>query len=104
MGRKSRVRLPLSKGHQQEKAQPQQQKRQQQQDLYGKAIKVAGKEARNMTVNVAVIKKFPIYVIYSNTLVHSSPHLPVYCMGRWVRLHCFFSSNGNIKYDTTFYA
>ncbi len=31
------------------------------------------------------------------------PHLPVYCMGRWVRLHCFFS-NGNIKYDTTFYA
>ncbi len=33
---------------------------------------------------------FPIYVIYSNTLVHSSPHLPVYCMGRWVRLHCFF--------------
>jgi hypothetical protein len=28
--------------------------------------------------------------IYSNTLVHSSPHLPVYCMGRWVRLHCFF--------------
>jgi|688.fasta_scaffold2357781_1 hypothetical protein len=55
--RKSRVRLPLSKGHQQEKAQPQQQKRQQQQDLYGKAIKVAGKEARNMTVNVAVIKK-----------------------------------------------
>ena len=47
--------------------------------------------------------KFPIYVIYSNTLVHSSPHLPVYCMGRWVRLHCFFT-NGNIKYDTTFYA
>ena len=43
----------------------------------------------------------PIYVIYSNTLVHSSPHLPVYCMGRWVRLHCFFS-NGNIRYDTTF--
>ncbi len=41
--------------------------------------------------------------IYSNTLVHSSPHLPVYCMGRWVRLHCFVS-NGNIKYDTTFYA
>jgi hypothetical protein len=28
--------------------------------------------------------------IYSNTLVHSSPHHPVYCMGRWVRLHCFF--------------
>ena len=28
--------------------------------------------------------------IYTNTLVHSSPHLPVYCMGRWVRLHCFF--------------
>ncbi len=46
---------------------------------------------------------FPIYVIYSNTLVHSSPHLPVYCMGRWVRLHCLFT-NGNIKYDTTFYA
>ncbi len=46
---------------------------------------------------------FPIYVIYSNTLVHSSPHLPVYCMGRWVRLHCFFT-NGNIQYDTTFYA
>jgi hypothetical protein len=38
----------LSKGHQQEKAQPQQQKRQQQQDLCGKAIlKVAGNEARN---------------------------------------------------------
>ena len=35
-------------------------------------------------------KIFPIYDIYSNTLVHSSPHLPVYCMGRWVRLHCFF--------------
>jgi len=33
---------------------------------------------------------FPIYFIYSNTLVHSSPHLPVYCLGRWVRLHCFF--------------
>ena len=33
---------------------------------------------------------FSIYVIYSNTLEHSSPHLPVYCMGRWVRLHCFF--------------
>jgi hypothetical protein len=28
--------------------------------------------------------------IYSNTLVNSSPHLPVYCMGRWVWLHCFF--------------
>ena len=49
------------------------------------------------------LQLFPIYVIYSNTLVHSSPHLPVYWMGRWVRLHCFFS-NGNIKYDTTFYA
>jgi hypothetical protein len=36
----------LSKKHQQEKAQPQQQKRQQQQDLYGKALKVAGNEAR----------------------------------------------------------
>jgi hypothetical protein len=46
---------------------------------------------------------FPIYDIYSNTLVHSSPHLPVYCMGRWVRFTLFFS-NGNIKYDTTFYA
>ncbi len=39
----------LSKGHQHEKAQPQQQRRQQQQELCGKAIKVAGKEARNMT-------------------------------------------------------
>ncbi len=37
-----------------------------------------------------ILNTFPIYVIYSNTLVHSSPHLPVYCMGRWVRLHCFF--------------
>ena len=37
-----------------------------------------------------LLSSFPIYVIYSNTLVHSSPHLPVYCMGRWVRLHCFF--------------
>jgi hypothetical protein len=45
----------LSMGHQQ--AEPQQQKRQQQKDLCGKAIKVVGKEARNMTVNVAVIKK-----------------------------------------------
>jgi hypothetical protein len=43
-----------SKGHQQEKAQIQQQKRQQQQDLCGKAIKGAGKEARNMAVNVAL--------------------------------------------------
>jgi hypothetical protein len=42
----------LSKGHQQEKAQPQPQKCQQQQDLCGKATKVAG----NMAVNVAVIK------------------------------------------------
>jgi hypothetical protein len=47
----------LSKGHQQDKAQPQQQKRQQQQDLCGKAIKVVGNEARNMAVNVAVIQK-----------------------------------------------
>jgi hypothetical protein len=39
----------LSEGHQQEKAQPQKQK-----DLCGKAIKVAGNEARNMAVNVAV--------------------------------------------------
>jgi hypothetical protein len=38
----------LSKGHTQEKAQPQQQKSQQPQNLYGKAIKVAGNEARNM--------------------------------------------------------
>ena len=41
-----------------------------------------------------VCLSFPIYVIYSNTLVHSSPHLPVYCMGRWVRLHCFFFQMG----------
>ncbi len=46
----------LSKGRQQEKPQPQQQKRQQQQDLCGKAIiTVAGNEARNMAVNVAVV-------------------------------------------------
>jgi hypothetical protein len=38
----------LSKGHKQEKAQPQQQKSQQPQNLCGKAIKVTGKEARNM--------------------------------------------------------
>ncbi len=48
----------LSKGHQHEKAQPQQHKRQQQQDLCGKATKVAGNEDRNITVNVAAIKKF----------------------------------------------
>ena len=47
----------LSKGHRQEKAQSQQQKRQQKQDLCGKAIKVAGNEARNMAVNVAMTKK-----------------------------------------------
>jgi hypothetical protein len=47
----------LSKGHQQEKAQPQQQTCQQQQDLCGKAIKVAGNEARNIAVNLALIKK-----------------------------------------------
>jgi hypothetical protein len=47
----------LSKGHKQEKAQPQEQKRPQQQDLCGKAIKVAGNEARKMAVNVAVIKQ-----------------------------------------------
>ncbi len=52
------ARIPaLSKGHQQEKAQPKQQKCQQQQDLCGKAIKVARNEARNMAVNVAVKKK-----------------------------------------------
>jgi hypothetical protein len=44
----------FSKRHQQEKAQPQQQKCQQQQDLSGKAIKVAGNEARNIAVTVAV--------------------------------------------------
>jgi hypothetical protein len=38
----------LSKGHQQEKAQSQQQKCQPQQDLCGKAMKVAGNEARNI--------------------------------------------------------
>jgi hypothetical protein len=38
----------LSKGHKQEKAQTQQQKSQQPQNLCGKAIKVTGKEARNM--------------------------------------------------------
>jgi len=47
----------LGKGHKQERAQPQQQKHQQQQDLCGKAIKVAGNEARNVAVNVAMIKK-----------------------------------------------
>jgi hypothetical protein len=46
----------LRKGHQQEKAQPK--KRQQQQDLCGKAIKVAGNEVKNMAANVAEIKKF----------------------------------------------
>jgi hypothetical protein len=45
---------------------------------------------------------FQFTSIYLNTLVHSSPHLPVYCIGRWVRLHCFFFSNGHIRYDTTF--
>jgi hypothetical protein len=35
----------------------QQKKRQQQQDPCGKAIKVAGNEARNIAVSVAVIKK-----------------------------------------------
>jgi hypothetical protein len=51
----------LSKAHQQEKAQYQQQKCQQQQDLCGKAIKVAGNEARNMAVqcvHVAVTKNY----------------------------------------------
>ncbi len=38
-------------------AQPQQQKRQQEQDLCGKAIKVAGNEARKMAGNVAMKKK-----------------------------------------------
>ena len=41
-------------------------------------------------IHMEIQNHFPIYNIYSNTLVHSSPHLPVYCMGRWVRLHCFF--------------
>jgi hypothetical protein len=45
----------FGKGHQQEKAQPQQQKRHQYKDLCGKAMKVAGYEARNMAVNVALI-------------------------------------------------
>jgi hypothetical protein len=48
----------LSQVHKQEKTQPQQQKRHQHQDLCGKAIKVAGNEARNMAVNVAKKKKF----------------------------------------------
>ncbi len=34
----------LGKGHEQEKSQPQQQKCQQQRDLYGKALKIAGKK------------------------------------------------------------
>jgi hypothetical protein len=51
--------LALSKGHLQEKAQPKQQKRQQQQDLCGKAVKVAGNKARKMAVHVTVIKKWP---------------------------------------------
>jgi hypothetical protein len=50
--------LALSKGHQKEMAEPQQQKRQQPQNLCGKALKVTGKEARDIAVNVAVIKKF----------------------------------------------
>jgi hypothetical protein len=45
----------LSKGHQQEKAQPQQQKRQQRQDLCGKPVK--RNEDINMAVNVAALKK-----------------------------------------------
>ncbi len=52
----------LSKGHQQEKAKPQQRTRQPQQVLCGKAINVAGNEARNMAVNVAVIKKILVAV------------------------------------------
>jgi hypothetical protein len=47
----------LNKGHKPEKAQPQQQKCQQERDLCRKAIKMAGNEARNMAVNVAVITK-----------------------------------------------
>jgi hypothetical protein len=46
----------LSKGHQQEKAKPQEQKRQQQQELLyveKQAVKVAGNETRNMAVNVS---------------------------------------------------
>jgi hypothetical protein len=46
----------LSKEYQQEKAQPQQQKYQQQQDRCGKAMKMAGNDAINITVNVAVTK------------------------------------------------
>jgi hypothetical protein len=52
----------LSKEHKQEKEQPRKQKRQQQQDLCGKAIKVAGNEARNMAVNVAMIQKNSVAV------------------------------------------
>ncbi len=34
---------------------------------------------------------FPISEnFFEYTLVHSSPHLPLYCTGRWVRLQCFF--------------
>jgi hypothetical protein len=58
----------LSKGHQQEKAQTQQQKRQQQQDLCGKAIKVAGNEARNMAVNKAMKNKKYVAVVFAKTL------------------------------------
>jgi hypothetical protein len=46
----------LNKGHQQEMA-TSTAKRQQKQDLCGRAIKVEGNEARNMSVNMAVIKK-----------------------------------------------
>jgi hypothetical protein len=49
------------------------------------------------------IKSFPISKHYSNTLVHSSPHLLLYCTGRWVRLQCFFSNEYN-RHDTTIYA
>jgi hypothetical protein len=49
----------LSKEYEQEKARPQQQKCQQlqQQDLCGKAMKMAGNDARNITVNMAVTKE-----------------------------------------------
>jgi hypothetical protein len=37
---------------------------------------------------------FPIYEHLFEYIGTQSPHLPVYCMGRRVRLHCFFFQMG----------
>jgi hypothetical protein len=57
------ARIPAATGMQaSRKSQHQQQKCQQQQVLRGKAIKVAGKEPRNVTVNMNVaVKKKRLY-------------------------------------------